>query len=172
MALSVRFTPVLTDEQLAIVARLAHEIWYEYYVPLIGRAQVDYMVARFQSLPAMRAQREEGYEYYLIEEEGEVGAAPIGYLAIHARLDAGEIFLSKLYLVASARGSGTGRRALDFVESVARERGLRRVWLTVNKGNPSRFVYERAGYVNAGALVTDIGGGFVMDDYRMEKIVT
>jgi len=27
--------------------------------------------------------------------------------------------------------------------------------------------YKHAGFVNAGTLVTDIGGGFVMDDYRM-----
>ena len=38
------------------VAGLAHEIWYEYYVPLIGRAQVDYMVSRFQSSEAMAQQ--------------------------------------------------------------------------------------------------------------------
>lgn len=172
MALSVRFAPVLTDEQLATVAQLAREIWYEYYVPLIGRAQVDYMVARIQSLPAMRTQREERYEYFLIEQETPAPATPIGYFAIRADPDASAIFLSKLYLLASARGTGIGRRALNFVESVARKRGLRRVWLTVNKGNPARFVYERAGYENTGALVTDIGGGFVMDDYRMEKILT
>ncbi len=52
------------------MAALAHEIWYEYYVPLIGRAQVDYMVARFQNAAAMQAQIDQGYEYFLVQTAG------------------------------------------------------------------------------------------------------
>jgi hypothetical protein len=32
--------------------------------------------------------------------------------------------------------------------------------------------YERMGFSIAEAIVMDIGGGFVMDDYRMEKPVS
>ena len=45
----IELTPVSTAAQVANVARMAHEVWNEYYVPLIGQAQVDYMVAKFQS---------------------------------------------------------------------------------------------------------------------------
>ena len=41
MSPPVQFVPVTTPQQIDAVAGLAHEIWYEYYVPLIGRAQVD-----------------------------------------------------------------------------------------------------------------------------------
>lgn len=153
------------------MARLAHEIWYEYYVSLIGRAQVDYMMERFQSVPAMQAQLAEGYEYFLIERGTQAGYAPIGYLAVRPDLSEQALFLSKLYVLAAERGTGAGRQALTFVETLARERGLQRVWLTVNKGNPARLVYERLGYATTAAIVMDIGGGFVMDDYRMEKIL-
>lgn len=167
---ALRFAPVLTRDQLAHVAQIAREIWYEYYVPLIGRAQVDYMIERFQSVTAMQSQLEEGYEYFLIERS-RAEASCLGYLAI--RGDQGEkaLFLSKLYVAAAVRGTGAGRQALTFVETLARERGLQRVWLTVNKGNPSRFIYERLGYATTAAMVADIGGGFVMDDYRMEKFL-
>ena len=50
------FIQVQTAEELSVVASLAHEIWREYYVPLIGAAQVDYMLANFQSAAAMREQ--------------------------------------------------------------------------------------------------------------------
>lgn len=162
----MRFERVSSSEQVEQVAKLAREIWYEYYVPLIGRAQVDYMVERFQTAAAMSRQIADGYEYFLIQSE--LGES-IGYLAV--RQDPDSLFLSKLYLRADARGGGRGGQSLRFVEDLARERGLSRLWLTVNKGNPSVYVYERKGFTRAEAIVIDIGGGFVMDDYRMEKFL-
>lgn len=165
----VTFVPVTTAEQLATVAALAHEIWYEYYVPLIGRAQVDYMVAKFQSAAAMQAQVQQGYEYFLVQQADANGEpAAVGYCALQEQ-PGRVMFLSKFYLHHAARGSGTGRGCMEFIEGLARRRGLVLLWLTVNKGNPAVRAYQRMGFRIAEALVMDIGGGFVMDDYRMEK---
>ena len=163
------FVPVTTPEQLEAVASLARDIWYEFYVPLIGRAQVDYMVAKFQTAAAMQAQIDQGYEYFLVRRQDASGvAADIGYCAIQEQ-PGRVMFLSKFYLHHAARGSGTGRRCMEFIEGLARRRGLSLLWLTVNKGNPSVQAYQRLGFRIAADLVMDIGGGFVMDDYRMEK---
>jgi ribosomal protein S18 acetylase RimI-like enzyme len=44
--------------------------------------------------------------------------------------------------------------------------------LTVNKNNVNAIkAYEKMGFRNVGSLVQDIGDGFVMDDYAMEKTV-
>jgi GNAT superfamily N-acetyltransferase len=165
MASAIRFVPVTTAAQLDAVDRLAREIWYEYYVPLIGRAQVDYMVSKFQSSEAMAAQLREGYEYFLTERDGQ----DIGYCAVQPQPAADSLFLSKLYLLRDARGGGTGRVCMEFIEQLARRRGLKLLWLTVNKENPAVKAYERLGFRIAADLVMDIGGGFVMDDFRMEK---
>ncbi|HKE93502.1 MAG TPA: GNAT family N-acetyltransferase, partial [Povalibacter sp.] len=140
------------------------EIWYEYYVRLIGRAQVDYMVAKFQSAEAMLEQVRTGYEYFLVRQEN----VPIGYTSVQVQSD-GVMFISKLYLLEACRGAGTGRRVMAFIEELARKRGIERLWLTVNKGNPAVKAYERLGFQIVAAIVMDIGGGFVMDDFRMEK---
>ena len=60
---------------------------------------------------------------------------------------------------------------MEFIERLCRDRGLDFLWLTVNKGNPSVQAYQRLGFSIAAEIVMDIGGGFVMDDYRMEKPV-
>jgi diamine N-acetyltransferase len=175
MSQAIQFVPVTTPPQLDVIAGLAHEIWYEYYVPLIGRAQVDYMVSRFQSSEAMAQQMREDYEYFLIQR-GRVQHGPadgqgrsIGYCAVQSQPAESSLFLSKLYLLRDARGAGTGRECMEFIEQLARRRGLTLIWLTVNKGNPAVRAYERLGFRIAADLVMDIGGGFFMDDYRMEK---
>jgi GNAT superfamily N-acetyltransferase len=164
MSQVIQFVAVTTPQQIDAVAGLAREIWYEYYVALIGRAQVDYMVDRFQSSEAVAGQLREGYEYFLIQRDGQ----DIGYCAVQPMPD-GSLFLSKLYLLRDARGGGTGRVCMEFIEQLARRRGLNLLWLTVNKGNPAVNAYERLGFRIAADVVMDIGGGFVMDDYRMEK---
>ncbi len=172
--MDIQFQPATTEAQIARIATLAREIWYEYYVALIGRAQVDYMVARFQSASAMLEQLGEGHCYFTIESDSpgatEVGQ-PLGYFAIQPQPSVGKLFISKLYVCQSGRGRGTGRRTLEFIERRARAWALEGLWLTVNKGNPSIAAYRRWGFRVTEAIVMDIGGGFVMDDYRMEKAI-
>lgn len=163
--MKLQFAPAVTVDEFAAIARIAAEIWYEYYVPIIGRAQVDYMVPRFQSSAAMLEQARGGHEYFSMQQDG----ALVGYLALQPQPEAGRLFISKLYLHRDARGRGTGRAAMEFIEGIARQRGLGLLWLTVNKENPSVQAYQRMGFEIAAAVVMDIGGGFVMDDFRMEK---
>jgi ribosomal protein S18 acetylase RimI-like enzyme len=161
----LEFIPALTSAQLDAIETLAHEIWHEYYTPLIGGAQVEYMVARFQSVPAMQAQIRDGYEYFLVQRDWR----NIGYLAVQPQPAERQLFISKLYLHSSARGSGTGRACMEFIHQIAQQRGLDRLWLTVNKGNPAVKIYESLGFTIVRPVVMDIGDGFVMDDFRMEK---
>lgn len=173
--MSIEIRAATTTQQIERIAKLAHEIWYEYYVPLIGRAQVDYMVAKFQSLPAMLGQVSEGYLYFTVERNASEGTAgggqstAIGYFAVHPQPENGRLFISKLYLSQAGRGQGTGRVMLEFIERIARVQALHSLWLTVNKGNPAVATYQQWGFRVAEAIVSDIGCGFVMDDFLMEK---
>jgi len=162
----VRVVKVREPAQVEAVAELAREIWNEHFVSIIGQAQVDYMLDRFQSAPAIRGQIAQGYDYYLVSE----GRRRRGYFALVPDRKESSAQLSKIYLRRAHRGRGLGRAILAFAEAYCLERGIGALWLTVNKRNagPIAF-YERMGFRKAESLVTDIGGGFVMDDYRMVK---
>ncbi|MEI6809107.1 MAG: GNAT family N-acetyltransferase [bacterium] len=159
---------VCTPELVADVADLAREIWRDHYVPIIGQAQVDYMLGQFQSERAITAQIADGYEYFIVTHVGK----NVGYLAIVRNADEQSLMISKIYVVKSGRGHGLGRRMLSFAENTCREHKLKILWLTVNKHNTGSIAwYTRMGFKNAGSIVQDIGAGFAMDDYRMEKTI-
>jgi ribosomal protein S18 acetylase RimI-like enzyme len=67
-------------------------------------------------------------------------------------------------------GRGLGSRLLQHVEQEVRAGAGRRLILSVNKRNARAIAaYKRNGFVVVESVVTDIGGGFVMDDYIMAK---
>ena len=164
----INFTIVKSKKDIAETARLAHEIWNEHYTRIIGQAQVDFMVKNYQSKHAIAAQIASGYEYFLILHDGETA----GYLAVVPDLPKSSLQFSKLYVLKSMRGKGIGKDAMDFVEDMCRKLEIRKLWLTVNKYNFESIAwYERLGFTKAGEIVMDIGGGFIMDDFRFEKTI-
>ena len=157
---------VQTKTEIAEVARLARTIWEEHFTPIIGPEQVAYMLDRFQSEAAIASQIENGFHYFAALEAGEA----VGYGAV--KPEGNTAFLSKLYVRRDRRGQGTGRAMLDYVESLALEHGAERIRLTVNRHNRIAIdAYLRWGFAITDEQVADIGGGFVMDDYVMERVV-
>jgi len=163
----LEFVKVDNDDLVFEVESLACFIWREYFPSLIGEAQVEYMLDKLQSKKAISQQLKEGYSYYLVR--GETGKYA-GYFCIQPQAD--KLFISKIYLKSDVRGKGFGKKILLFIEKLAEQMGYSKVWLTVYKENTSSIkFYEKSGFKLAGSIVTDIGGGFIMDDYKMEKLL-
>jgi len=156
-----------TDKrQIEIVAALAEEIWREHFTSIIGKAQVDYMLETFQSEQAICEQLRNGFLYYLIKSND----SDVGYFGVLPTGD--DLLLSKFYIRSAERGKGLGRKVLIFIESLAAEKGATRITLTVNKYNLRTIeTYKKLGFEITESLIQDIGNGFVMDDYRMEKVI-
>lgn len=166
MAKSVQFIAVKTAEDVSAMCSLAEEIWREHFTPIIGKEQVAYMLTKFQSPRAVAEQIQIGYEYYFSQVEGK----NIGYIGIHRENEA--LFLSKLYVHKSERGKGYARCAIQFLIDICRQDGLKKIWLTVNKFNADTIaIYKKMGFVITREQKADIGSGFFMDDYIMEKPV-
>lgn len=172
--LDVRFVPVSTDDDRRRLAGLAAEIWNEYWPALIGQAQTDYMVESFQSLPAIeRDMSEHGYEYWFLEvPAADGGFATAGYTGGHEEPQSSRFFISKIYLLKEFRGCGLARRTVAFYDELCKSRSLGAMYLTVNKHNELGVrAYKGTGFSVIDAVETDIGSGFVMDDFVMERPV-
>ena len=164
--MTVEIIRVSTPDEIAVVERLAQEIWPQHFTPIIGASQVVYMLGKFQSAEAILAQINSGWEYYLVTVDNEM----VGYAGLVPDIDAKRLMLSKIYVKKSARGKGVGRSILDFVERKCKLEKLSTLWLTVNRFNNDPISwYEDRGFVTINEVKKDIGGGFVMDDYVMER---
>ncbi len=159
---------IVSDEnQIVIIEGLACEIWNEYFTAIIGKAQVDYMLEKFQSKKVITEQIENGFLYFLIKNNND----PVGYIGVIP--EDKQLFLSKLYITLAERGKGHGRKAIEFLEELAIEKNLSKISLTVNRNNSATInMYKKLGFENRGTTVQDIGNDFVMDDYKMEKKIT
>lgn len=153
-------------DQLNTIENLAYEIWSQHYTPIIGKQQVDYMLGKFQSVEAMTEQIKKGFLYFLILNNN----VPVGYMSVDILSET--LFLSKFYVTEAERGKGYGRTMITYLETFAKEKNLNKISLTVNKYNTGSIkMYEKVGFVISCSVVKEIGEGFIMDDYQMEKIL-
>jgi ribosomal protein S18 acetylase RimI-like enzyme len=77
---------------------------------------------------------------------------PVGYVVLSwgFSVEAGgrEACLDEIYLVPEVRDRGLGSRVLALLEAETRARGVRRVFLEVERHNRAIGLYRRAGYVD------------------------
>lgn len=163
--MELKFCKVISEKDIKELASIANEVWHQHFATILTLDQIDYMVEKFQSEHAMTKQiNSDGYEYYFLQLDGK----NIGYTGI--REDEDKLFLSKLYILKEYRGNGYSSRAFEFLQSICKERGLHAIWLTVNRYNDHTIeVYKKKGFKILRTQVADIGNGYVMDDYIMEK---
>ena len=155
-----------SPEDSESLAQIASVIWRQHFTPIIGPEQVEYMLTHFQSSQAIRQFILDGYDYFFIQSNGK----NIGYLALQNRDS--HIHLSKFYILQKYRGQGHGKSTMAFIREYVSKNGLKSLRLVVNKENQDTIaVYEKMGFKKIGAPVTDIGGGYVMDDYEFELMV-
>ena len=159
-----------TEEHLPTISELAGVIWRACYPGIIAHAQIDYMLARMYSLDVLRDEiRSQGIRYDLLLVDGK----PARFASHGPTPEPGVMKLHKLYLLPELHGCGLGSRLLQHCEQEVRAAGAHRLLLSVNKRNAKAIAaYQRNGFTIAEAVVTDIGGGFVMDDFIMAKELT
>ena len=155
------------EEHLPVISELAGVIWHACYPGIITQAQIDYMLARMYALDVLRGEiRSQGIRHDLLLVDGK----PVGFASYGPTSEPGVMKLHKLYLLPEMHGCGLGSRLLQHVVDEVRAGAGRRLILSVNKANARAITaYKRNGFVIAESVITDIGNGFVMNDYIMAK---
>ncbi len=150
-----------TDD-IPLLRDLAVRIWPDAYLDIIGQAQIDYMLGLMYSFDSLKKQMNEGAHFLLAYENSEA----VGF-ASYGEIESGIFKLHKLYVLPSQQGKGTGRRLIAYI--LRDIEGASALQLQVNRNNKAKQFYEKLGFVQIREIRLDIGGGYFMDDYIMEK---
>ncbi|EME3509671.1 GNAT family N-acetyltransferase [Enterococcus faecium] len=154
----------VTENELDELMAVIQEVWPEAFVPIIGQKQVDYMLKTYQSKKQIQKELTEGVSYFLLKSE-EKTVSYTAYEEIN-----GKIYLSKLYLLNKVRGQGLTSSVFRWYEELAAQTKEREIFLRVNQGNHQAIeVYKHEGFEITEELISDIGQGFQMVDYKMKK---
>jgi len=160
----------LAADDIERLRALAREIWYDHYLGMITASQIEYMLSQRYEPALVRAEltRDDLWWDKLL-----AGGEMVAFSSYFLTGEPGEMKLDKLYVRTACQRRGYGGMLIAHALRTACGRGCNRLTLAVNKNNRSAIdAYLKHGFHIASAVVKDIGGGFIMDDYIMEKAVT
>ena len=162
--IKIDIRPVTHDDVPAISA-LAREIWQASYPGIITQEQIDFMLEQRYGHERLHDDLDNERKWL---DQGFFEGRRIGFA--FSEIYRGEFKLDKLYIHPDVQRRGVGGQLIGHVAERARQLGYPAVILQVNKRNEKAIgSYRKYGFVVRESTVDDIGGGFVMDDFVMEK---
>lgn len=153
-----------TTAHIALIRELTFKVWPQTYAAIISSTQIDYMLEMMYSEASLKKQMEEGCQFLIIYDDD----IPVGFASYQEMKP--QIFkLHKIYVLPSQQGKGTGKFLLDHIIAEIKSKKAKALQLQVNRHNKAKSFYERLGFVVIDEKDFDIGNGYFMNDYIMEK---
>ncbi|MCO6148708.1 GNAT family N-acetyltransferase [Flavobacterium sp. NRK1] len=155
-----------TPEDFEIIYNLAVNTWNVTYEKILSKEQLDYMLDMMYSLNAITDQiLVKGHHFILLSENNNY----LGFASYELNYLSGIAKLHKLYVLPETQGRGAGKLLIDKVEEAAKRNGNNIVSLNVNRYNNAVNFYIKNGYKKIKEEDIDIGSGYLMEDFIMEK---
>lgn len=149
-----------------IINDLAIKTWYDTYSSILSQEQLEYMLNTMYSLEAITEQIAIKGHHFLLLSEGE---KYLGFASYELNYTSGTTKLHKLYVLPETQGRGAGRLLISKIENAAKNNGNDKIVLNVNRYNNSANFYLKNGFTKAGEEDINIGNGYLMEDFIMEK---
>lgn len=158
-----------TDQELPIIRDIAYQTWPTTFGEILSSAQIRYMLDMMYSLDSLKRQISEQKHVFLLAQETD-SKAYLGYVSYEFDYKSqSKTKIHKIYLLPASQGKGVGRLLIDKVAELAAEHRNSTVSLNVNRYNKAIQFYERMGFNVIDNETIDIGDGFLMEDFVMEK---
>lgn len=155
-----------TREEIFIIKSLSGRIWPATFRDILSQEQIGYMMEMMYSKASLEKQMDEGHHFLLIKDGDEY----LGYLSYELNYKGSDTTkVHKIYVLPSLQGKGLGRYFIEAVEKIALANNNTQLSLNVNRYNKAIDFYKKVGFEIAGREDIDIGDGFLMEDYIMNK---
>lgn len=154
-------------EDVKTIQQITHKTWPITYGEILSKTQLDYMLDLFYSDEALINQFEKKEQlFYLISED----ETTLGFIGIeHNYKDQAVTRIHKIYLLPETQGKGIGKKVIEEIKKMALENHSTALSLNVNRFNTALSFYKKIGFEVVDEVNIDIGNGYLMEDYVMEK---
>lgn len=150
-----------------IIRTIAQETWPIAYGEILSTAQLEYMFDMMYSIKSLLEQATKNSQFILARE----GNNYLGFASYEMDIhQTNKTKIHKIYILPETQGKGIGKKLIDYIAVEAQNKKNIGVFLNVNKYNKALHFYLKLGFSNVKEEVIDIGNGYVMDDYVMEKM--
>jgi diamine N-acetyltransferase len=156
----------IDESKLSFVQEIAKVTWPIAFGNILSKEQLAYMMDMMYRFEVLEAQLLEGHEFYLFNHEG----IPVGFMGIEANYnEIQQLKIHKLYILPTYQGKKIGEQFIRFAEKRALELKQNLLTLNVNRYNKALNFYGKLGFKNVKTIDIEIGNGYLMEDYVMEK---
>lgn len=155
-----------TENDYGTIRAIAHQVWPVAYGEIISKMQLDYMLEAFYNDAALKGSVKNGHRFLLAVEGDKI----LGFASYQHNYRNGAITkIPKIYILPETQGKGIGKSLIDFIENLARQNNAKILTLNVNRFNKALHFYQRLGFKITAEEDIEIGNGYLMEDYVMEK---
>jgi RsiW-degrading membrane proteinase PrsW (M82 family)/ribosomal protein S18 acetylase RimI-like enzyme len=152
------------ESDIPLIRDLSERIWPQTYATILSTGQIDHMMNMMYSEVALREQLRKNNEFVIVND----GRDPIGFASFG--LESPGIYkLHKIYILPNMQRKGVGRFVIDQICAAMKRKGALALQLNVNRNNEAVRFYQSMGFEIIREEDNDIGNGFFMNDYVMEK---
>jgi diamine N-acetyltransferase len=149
------------------IQKIVDITWPITYGEILSKEQLEYMLGLFYSDEALSDQYNKKEQLFYLISDDEVN---IGFIGIeHHYKDKAITKIHKIYLLPETQGKGIGKKVIDLIEKLALENKSKALSLNVNRFNSALGFYKKIGFEVIDEVNIDIGNGYLMEDYVMEK---
>jgi ribosomal protein S18 acetylase RimI-like enzyme len=154
------------EQDIESIRDLASQTWPDAYGEIITAEQISYMLDKMYNKGELISQLQQGHTFLIAEENGK----DLGFAGFSLIDPLNNIYkLHKLYVLPQTHGKGVGKLLMNEVVNLVKKAGGKALQLNVNRNNKATEFYKKAGFEVKETVDLDIGDGFYMNDYVMEK---
>ncbi|MBS7253478.1 GNAT family N-acetyltransferase [Flavobacterium branchiicola] len=149
------------------IQEITNITWPITYGEILSQEQLDYMLGLFYSDEALSKQIQNKEQlFYMVSDSNTV----IGFIGIeHNYKNEAITKIHKIYLLPETQGKGYGKIVFQSIEKLALENHSAALLLNVNRFNTALNFYKKIGFEVKETVDIEIGNGYLMEDFVMEK---
>ena len=151
-------------KDLQRIIELAEKTWEPTYKEILSKEQLIYMFEMMYSEAVLRKRMLNVNDFYI----SKINQIDVGFLET-VKNDEYKLYISKIYVDPNYQKKGIGKYLIEFLEKKAISMKFKSLKLNVNRYNPAQHFYTRIGFRIEKQIDIEIGNGYLMEDYIMEK---